>query len=192
MRQELRAGKTFGRPRVKIALEKDIQEALRAGDMGMHKIAAKFGVGTGTVQRIVREMRPQARERFNRGDRPYPLDRERVFCSLKVKESFMRCFIHLDTGAQRIEATSVSEFPHRWAAVHAGIEKARDLLVRMSRQSQSIFPEFFVEISGESGQLVALISLRKIVFDEPIADRHRRLCDWIPSVPAAQSRPCHL
>jgi hypothetical protein len=29
---------------------------LRKGDVGMHKIAAAFGVGTGTVQRIKAEM----------------------------------------------------------------------------------------------------------------------------------------
>jgi hypothetical protein len=29
---------------------------LQKGDLGMHKIAARFGVGTGTVQRIKAEM----------------------------------------------------------------------------------------------------------------------------------------
>jgi hypothetical protein len=33
-----------------------IWAALAKGDAGMHKIAARFGVGTGTVQRIRAEM----------------------------------------------------------------------------------------------------------------------------------------
>lgn len=33
-----------------------IRQALRKGDCGMHKIAAEFGVGTGTVQRVKAEM----------------------------------------------------------------------------------------------------------------------------------------
>lgn len=45
-------GKTLGRPRTDKATETAIRAALKAGDMGMHKIAAAFGVGTGTVQRI--------------------------------------------------------------------------------------------------------------------------------------------
>jgi DNA invertase Pin-like site-specific DNA recombinase len=39
-------GKTLGRPKT----------APAKGDEGMHKIAARFGVGTGTVQRIRAEM----------------------------------------------------------------------------------------------------------------------------------------
>jgi hypothetical protein len=35
-----------------VKTESAIQAALAAGDMGMHRIAARFGVGTGTVQRI--------------------------------------------------------------------------------------------------------------------------------------------
>jgi hypothetical protein len=50
------AGKTLGRPRTNPATEKAIREALGKGDAGMHKIAARFGVGTGTVQRIRAEM----------------------------------------------------------------------------------------------------------------------------------------
>jgi DNA invertase Pin-like site-specific DNA recombinase len=45
-------GKTLGRPRVPEKVESAIRAALAAGDMGMHKVAAQFGVGTGTVQRI--------------------------------------------------------------------------------------------------------------------------------------------
>jgi hypothetical protein len=33
-----------------------VRSALQAGDVGMHKIAAAFGVGAGTVQRIEAEM----------------------------------------------------------------------------------------------------------------------------------------
>jgi hypothetical protein len=37
-------------------VEQAIRAALAKGDEGMHKIAARFGVGTGTVQRIRAEM----------------------------------------------------------------------------------------------------------------------------------------
>jgi DNA invertase Pin-like site-specific DNA recombinase len=50
-------GKKFGRPRINNALEKDIRKALQKRAAGMRRIAVKFGVGTGTVQRIAREMR---------------------------------------------------------------------------------------------------------------------------------------
>jgi DNA invertase Pin-like site-specific DNA recombinase len=49
------AGKQLGRPRIDPALEKRIQSQLRDGK-GMLKIAAELGVGSGTVQRIKREM----------------------------------------------------------------------------------------------------------------------------------------
>jgi DNA invertase Pin-like site-specific DNA recombinase len=49
-------GKTLGRPKTDAATEKAIRAALSKGDTGMHKIAAQFGVGTGTVQRIKAEM----------------------------------------------------------------------------------------------------------------------------------------
>ena len=49
------AGKQLGRPRIDPALEKRIQSQLRGGK-GMLKIAAELGVGSGTVQRIKREM----------------------------------------------------------------------------------------------------------------------------------------
>ena len=49
------AGKQLGRPRIDPALEKHIQSQLRAGK-GMLKIAAELCVGSGTVQRVKREM----------------------------------------------------------------------------------------------------------------------------------------
>ena len=49
-------GKTLGRPKTDPATEKAIRGALSKGNEGMHKIAARFGVGTGTVQRIRAEM----------------------------------------------------------------------------------------------------------------------------------------
>jgi hypothetical protein len=45
-------GKTLGRPKIDGATE----SAMQKGDAGMHKIAAQFGVGTGTVRRIKAEM----------------------------------------------------------------------------------------------------------------------------------------
>jgi hypothetical protein len=51
-------GKTLGRPKTTPATEKAIRAALSRGGEGMHKIAARFGVGTGTVQRIRRRWRP--------------------------------------------------------------------------------------------------------------------------------------
>jgi DNA invertase Pin-like site-specific DNA recombinase len=48
-----KSGKAFGRPRTPVDLEKRIGEALATpGRPGFHKIAAQFGVATGTVQRI--------------------------------------------------------------------------------------------------------------------------------------------
>jgi DNA invertase Pin-like site-specific DNA recombinase len=49
-------GKTLGRPKINLATEKAIRVALAKGDTGMHKIAARFGVGTSTVQRIKAQM----------------------------------------------------------------------------------------------------------------------------------------
>jgi DNA invertase Pin-like site-specific DNA recombinase len=54
-------GKTLGRPRTNKATEADIRSALGKGDADMHKIAAAFGGGTGTVQRIKAEMPVPAR-----------------------------------------------------------------------------------------------------------------------------------
>jgi DNA invertase Pin-like site-specific DNA recombinase len=55
LKRAIEAGKLLGRPRIDPALEKRIQSQLRAGK-GMLKVAAEFGVGSGTVQRIKREM----------------------------------------------------------------------------------------------------------------------------------------
>ena len=49
------AGKTFGRPRIDAKLESRIRDRLKAGD-GMLKIAKEVGVGSGTVQRIAKDM----------------------------------------------------------------------------------------------------------------------------------------
>jgi len=49
-------GKTLGRPRLGGNAEKAIRKALRKGDTGMRKIAIKFEVATGTVQRIKAEL----------------------------------------------------------------------------------------------------------------------------------------
>jgi DNA invertase Pin-like site-specific DNA recombinase len=61
LKRAVEAGKQLGRPKIDPALEKRIQTQLRAGK-GMLKIAAEFGVGSGTVQRVAREMR---------GERPF-------------------------------------------------------------------------------------------------------------------------
>ena len=50
------SGKTLGRPRISAAIEKRIQDRLRAG-MSIVKVAREVGVGNGTVQRIADEMR---------------------------------------------------------------------------------------------------------------------------------------
>ena len=49
LKRAVDAGKQLGRPRINPALEKRIQNQLRAGK-GMLKVAAEFGVGSGTVQ----------------------------------------------------------------------------------------------------------------------------------------------
>jgi DNA invertase Pin-like site-specific DNA recombinase len=51
------AGIKFGRPKIDYTVEKRIRAALAKGDKGMLKIAEELGVGSGTVQRIAREMR---------------------------------------------------------------------------------------------------------------------------------------
>jgi DNA invertase Pin-like site-specific DNA recombinase len=48
-------GKLYRR-RIDPAIENAIRDALRKGDAGMIRIATRFGVGTGTVQRIKAEM----------------------------------------------------------------------------------------------------------------------------------------
>jgi hypothetical protein len=47
--------KHMGRPRIDAKLERRIRERLRAGN-GMLKIAKEVGVGSGTVQRIAKDM----------------------------------------------------------------------------------------------------------------------------------------
>ena len=49
-------GKRLGRPRTDPKTETAIRAALAAGGKGILKIAAEFGVGSGTVQRIKAEM----------------------------------------------------------------------------------------------------------------------------------------
>ena len=61
LKRAVEAGKQLGRPRIDLALEKRIQSQLRTGK-GMLKIAIELGVGSGTVQRVAREMR---------GERPF-------------------------------------------------------------------------------------------------------------------------
>ena len=51
-----RSGKPIGRPRIGPETEASIRAALEKGDMGMRKVAVQFGVATGTVQRIAREV----------------------------------------------------------------------------------------------------------------------------------------
>jgi DNA invertase Pin-like site-specific DNA recombinase len=55
LKRAVEAGKTLGRPRISAAVEKRIQDRLRAG-MGIIKVAREVGVGNGTVQRIADEM----------------------------------------------------------------------------------------------------------------------------------------
>jgi DNA invertase Pin-like site-specific DNA recombinase len=54
-------GKKLGRPKVSAKIEAAILEHLRAGN-GMLKVAAMVGVGSGTVQRVKREMVAQFAE----------------------------------------------------------------------------------------------------------------------------------
>jgi DNA invertase Pin-like site-specific DNA recombinase len=49
-------GVTLGRPKIDEDLEAKIREAIAKGGKGKHKIAAEFGVGSGTVARIKAEM----------------------------------------------------------------------------------------------------------------------------------------
>ena len=55
LKRAVEAGKQLGRPRIDPALEKRIQNQLRAGK-GMLAVAKECGVGSGTVQRVAREM----------------------------------------------------------------------------------------------------------------------------------------
>jgi DNA invertase Pin-like site-specific DNA recombinase len=54
-----KGAKAIGRPKVEKDTEKAIRARLKAGT-GMLKIAADLGVGSGTVQRVAREMRAAA------------------------------------------------------------------------------------------------------------------------------------
>jgi DNA invertase Pin-like site-specific DNA recombinase len=49
-------GKKLGRKTISAEKEQEIREALAAGNMGMLRVAAMCGVGSGTVQRIKKEM----------------------------------------------------------------------------------------------------------------------------------------
>jgi hypothetical protein len=49
-----------GPERVPTAADAAIRKALKKGDLGIRKIAATLGVGTGTVQRIKAEISPPA------------------------------------------------------------------------------------------------------------------------------------
>ena len=51
-----RSGKPIGRPRIEPQTEASIRAALTKGDMGRRNVAVQFGVATGTVQRIARDV----------------------------------------------------------------------------------------------------------------------------------------
>jgi DNA invertase Pin-like site-specific DNA recombinase len=59
LKRAVEEGKQLGRPRIDEALEKRIQTQLRTGK-GILKVARECGVGSGTVQRIARELGPFA------------------------------------------------------------------------------------------------------------------------------------
>ncbi|HKS61562.1 MAG TPA: PAS domain-containing protein [Xanthobacteraceae bacterium] len=92
----------------------------------------------------------------------------------------MRYFLHIDTGMGRIEDHSGSDFPDLRTATKVAIEKARDFLLKHSGRNPLLGYELFVEISHESGDLLALLTPPKLLFGEPITDRHCHLCDVIP------------
>jgi DNA invertase Pin-like site-specific DNA recombinase len=56
LKRARKEGKRLGRPPIDPAIERKIKAALDKGDDGMLKIAARYGVGSGTVQRIKAEM----------------------------------------------------------------------------------------------------------------------------------------
>jgi DNA invertase Pin-like site-specific DNA recombinase len=56
-----RSGKPVGRPKIQVKTEEAIRAALLVGGEGFHKIAERYGVGTGTVQRIKATMPPPER-----------------------------------------------------------------------------------------------------------------------------------
>ena len=51
-----RSGKPIGRPRIEPETEAGIRAALQKGDLGLRKVAVQFGVATGTVQRVARQI----------------------------------------------------------------------------------------------------------------------------------------
>jgi DNA invertase Pin-like site-specific DNA recombinase len=57
LKRAAQKGNFPGRPKISEAIEKRIQTQLRAGK-GILKVARELGVGTGTVQRIARELGP--------------------------------------------------------------------------------------------------------------------------------------
>lgn len=56
LKRAKKEGKTPGRPKTDPDTERKIKAALARGGDGMLKIASRYGVGSGTVQRIKREM----------------------------------------------------------------------------------------------------------------------------------------
>jgi DNA invertase Pin-like site-specific DNA recombinase len=50
-------GVRLGRPKVDEEIETAIRKAVAEGDMGKHKIAKLLGVGSGTVARVMAEMK---------------------------------------------------------------------------------------------------------------------------------------
>jgi len=56
LKRAVAQGKTLGRPTIDSELERKAQRELRKGT-GILKVAKQLGLGTGTVQRIAREMR---------------------------------------------------------------------------------------------------------------------------------------
>jgi DNA invertase Pin-like site-specific DNA recombinase len=64
LKRAVEQGKQLGRPKISPAIEKRILSHLRAGK-GILKVARECGVGTGTVQRIAREMRGETNRPFD-------------------------------------------------------------------------------------------------------------------------------
>jgi DNA invertase Pin-like site-specific DNA recombinase len=56
LKRARKEGKTLGRPKIELDTERKIKAALAKGEDGMLKIAERYGVGSGTVQRITAEM----------------------------------------------------------------------------------------------------------------------------------------
>jgi DNA invertase Pin-like site-specific DNA recombinase len=63
LKRAVEQGKQLGRPRIPPEVEKQIQDLLRT-KKGMLAIAKEVGVGSGTVQRIAREMLEERRRRL--------------------------------------------------------------------------------------------------------------------------------